>query len=373
MKKKKTEIIGLIINLFLTIIFGAMLFLTYNKYLIKATNEQEFLLLLIMFFSIFFNMYFQLIIHEFGHLIFGLLSRYKFSSIRIGNRMLLKSSGKLKFKKLKIVGTAGQCLMTPPDMVNGKIPVLLYNLGGALLNFIFCIFFFLIYLFTKGTNYISVILELSITYGIYFTLLNAIPMKSGTIDNDGYNALSLLKNPNLCQEFWIQLKINELLSKGNRLKNMPNEWFYIPKPAEMRNSIATTIAVFTCNRLMDQHKFEEANENMKHILRSKTSINGINRNLLVCDRIYCEILNNNTLSAKKLLTNEIKDFMNSMKDFPTILRTRYAYTLLIDGNFEKANEIKKRFIEVGKTYPYTADVRSEKELIDIITNISKNK
>ena len=43
-----------------------------------------------------------IIIHELGHLIFGLLSGYKFSSFRIGNIMLVKTGGKLKFKKLTI-------------------------------------------------------------------------------------------------------------------------------------------------------------------------------------------------------------------------------------------------------------------------------
>ena len=36
-------------------------------------------------------------------------------------------------------------------------------------------------------------------------------------------------------------------------------------------------------------------------------------------------------------------------------------------------EGKKQYIEMGKTYPYPSDIRSEKELIDIATNISKEK
>ena len=107
-------------------------------------------------------MYLQLIIHELGHLIFGLLSGYKFSSFRIGNIILLKHRKKLKFKKLKIAGTAGQCLMSPPEIKDGKVPVFLYNLGGALLNLISCVIFFIIYIFTKENNYLSIIFELSI-------------------------------------------------------------------------------------------------------------------------------------------------------------------------------------------------------------------
>ena len=50
-------------------------------------------------------MYLQLIIHELGHLIFGLLSGYKFSSFRIFNFMLIKEDGKFKIKNLSFPET----------------------------------------------------------------------------------------------------------------------------------------------------------------------------------------------------------------------------------------------------------------------------
>lgn len=373
MKKKRIEIFGLIINIILSILFTVVLILSLNNHLNSVSEEKEIFLMIIFFLSIYITMYVQLIIHELGHLIFGLMSGYKFSSFRIGNIMLLKSGGKLKFKKLTITGTAGQCLMSPPDMKEDKMPVILYNLGGALLNTISCIILFIIYLFIKNNDFVSIIFELSIAYGIYFAALNAIPMKTGTIDNDGYNALSLTINPDAQKAFWIQLKINEMQSKGTRLKNMPEEWFYIPKPIEMKNNLIASVAVFTCNRMMDQHNFEEANQKMKQILRAKTAIVGIHRNLLVCDRVYCELITDNKNLAKKLMTPELKNFMKSMKDFPSVIRTEYAYTLLLEEDIEKANAIKKQFIERGKTYPYQSDIRSEKELIDIATNIKKNK
>lgn len=373
MKKKKLEIFGLIVNIVLTILFTVILLMTFNKHIENIPKEQEIFLFLIIFLSIYVTMYLQLIIHELGHLIFGLLSGYKFSSFRVGNIILLKHGKKFKIKKIKIAGTAGQCLMSPPDLKDDKMPVLLYNLGGALLNLISCIIFFIIYLFVKDNSFVSVIFELSITYGIYFAALNAIPMKTGTIDNDGYNALSLVLNPNSQKAVWTQLKAHELLSNGTRIKNMPEEWFYIPKANEMNNNLIVTIAVLTCNRLMDQHNFEEANNKMKQILRAKTAIIGIHRNLLVCDRIYCELLNDNKSSAKKLMTEELKNFMNSMKNYPSIIRTNYVYSLLYENDIEKANQYKKQFIEISKTYPYQTDIRSEKELIDIVTNLNKNK
>ena len=372
MKKKKIETIGLIINIILTALFTITIFSTFNNHINNLTAEEELIMLVITVFSIYISMYLQLIIHELGHLIFGLITGYKFSSFRIGSFMIMKTTKKLKIKKLKVAGTTGQCLMSPPEIKNGKMPIVLYNLGGAILNVFSCIIIYLISILITNPS-ISTILELSMAYGLYFAALNAIPMKSGTIDNDGYNTLSLIINKNSQQAFWTQLKINELQAKGTRLKNMPEEWFYIPKPSDMKNSINASIAVFTCNRLLEQHKFEEANETMKKLLRSKTSIIGLHRNLLVCDRIFCELILDEKQKANKLMTTELNNFMNTMKDFPSVIRTKYTYALLYENNMEKAQELKKKFISREKNYPYPSEIRGEKELINIVTSIHKEK
>ena len=59
-------------------------------------------------------MFLHSVVHETGHLVFGLLTGYKFVSFRIGSIMLIKESGKLRLKLYNIVGTGGQCLMMPP-------------------------------------------------------------------------------------------------------------------------------------------------------------------------------------------------------------------------------------------------------------------
>ena len=78
----------------------------------------------------------HIVLHEAGHLVFGLMSGYHFSSFRIGSHMLMKEDGKLVHRKIKIEGTGGQCLMSPPEMVDGKFPVVLYNLGGSIANLV---------------------------------------------------------------------------------------------------------------------------------------------------------------------------------------------------------------------------------------------
>ena len=178
-------------------------------------------------------------------------------------------------------------------------------------------------------------------------------MRLGIIDNDGYNALSLGKNSSALKAFWIQLKVNELASKGVRLKDMPDELFVIPNNEEMKNSMVAASGVFTCNRLIDEHKFEEAQKLINNFLKSDTAIIGLHRNLLICDEIYCKIiLGNDKEEINSLLSKEQKKFMKSMKRFPSVVRTEYVYALLIEEDNDKADKIKNIFNKIlGSNLP----------------------
>ena len=88
-------------------------------------------------FSAFVGGFLQIVIHEAGHLVAGLLSGYKFISFRIFNYTILKTAEGLKVKKFGISGTGGQCLMTPPDGPAEDLKFVFYNLGGVLFNLLF--------------------------------------------------------------------------------------------------------------------------------------------------------------------------------------------------------------------------------------------
>ena len=91
---------------------------------------------IVLFVAVVLAAYLQIIFHEAGHLVCGLLSGYRFVSFRVGSITLLKDgNGKLRFKRFKLAGTGGQCLMAPPDNVPlDKIPTSLYNAGGVIAN-----------------------------------------------------------------------------------------------------------------------------------------------------------------------------------------------------------------------------------------------
>ena len=111
----------------------------------------------------------HIIVHEAGHLVFGLLSGYKFVSFRVFDFKIIKDeNGKLSFRYEKIAGTGGQCLMRAPEYVEGKFKYKLYLLGGVIFNVLFSIVFWLIL-----PSYYTLLFAL---IGFTLAFLNLIPM-----------------------------------------------------------------------------------------------------------------------------------------------------------------------------------------------------
>ena len=87
----------------------------------------------ILFLGFVLGLFLQIAVHEAGHLVFGLMTGYKFCSYRLGNLMLQLEDGRLRLRRMTLVGTGGQCLMAPPPW-SEDLPAVLYNLGGCLMN-----------------------------------------------------------------------------------------------------------------------------------------------------------------------------------------------------------------------------------------------
>ena len=321
----------------------------------------------VMLVFLYLSFFIHIVLHETGHLIFGLMSGYQFSSFRIGTHMLMKENGKLVHRKIKIAGTGGQCLMIPPEMVDGKFPVVLYNLGGSIVNLVVAALMIPVFVAIDKSSVFAFFVFLFIAMGAITGLSNGIPMRTKTVDNDGYNAISLGKSREAMRAFWIQMKTNEQLTKGIRTKDMPEEWFEVPSDDAMKNPMVATIGVYAASRMMDQHRFEEAGKLINHLIEIETGMVALHRNLLICDQIYLELIGQNRSDrVEALYTKELKKFMKAMKTFPSVIRLEYAYRLLAEHDPESAAKSMAAFEKVAATYPYPNDINTERELMEIV-------
>ena len=207
--------------------------------------------MVILFVGFLVGMYLQIAVHEGGHLVFGLLTGYRFCSYRLGSFMLIKEENRLRLRRFSLAGTGGQCLMAPPPWTE-DLPVTLYNAGGCLMNLLCAALCLLLWLPLRQ-HWLGALPLVCAVVGLGFALINGIPMRLGGVDNDGRNILSLKKDPVARYAFWQQMKVSEKQSKGLRLCQISEPLFDYPADG-LDNPLVASIAVFACNRLLDQGK-----------------------------------------------------------------------------------------------------------------------
>ncbi len=308
---------------------------------------------------IFLSYFISTIIHELGHLVFGLFTGYKFLSIRFGSIMIILNHQQLKIKRFTLAGTGGQCLMDPPDLMNTHLPVILYNMGGCLFNIIFSLIFALLSYYCSYWV-LSMLFDTIVIMNIISALTNGIPMKTNEICNDGYNTIHLYKDEEARLAFYKQLKISAYNHYGIRLKDM-DENLFTYRIDQLDNPLWQAIAVMKANRELDAHHFEQCKTIIHSLLERCPSIIGLYKHLLINDLIYISIINNEDPSL--LLTKEHKKMREVMKNMLPIIRTNYAYYLYIN-DINKANKAYELFCKTIQTYPYQSDIISEKELME---------
>lgn len=317
--------------------------------------------------------YISIIVHEAGHLAFGLMSGYTFSSFRIGSLMWIKQDGKVKLRRLSIAGTGGQCLMTPPEAKNGNIPVVLYNLGGVIANVILAALLVLAYYLSLKVLVLALIFLFGAIISFIIALTNGLPLDVGGIPNDGMNVVHLLRDKTAAIAFRNQLLMNAAQARGVGLSDMPDEWFTLPENANMQNVHCASIAVFAASRNMEKMDFSASQKEINSLVNSGCNMAQIHRNLLKCDLIYCRLMTDgDRAEISSLLTIEQQKFIKSMKSFPSILRTEYAVAVIRDKNVETAEKIKQNFEKVAKNYPYPQDIEQERRYMEYAENMAKS-
>ena len=148
----------------------------------------------------------HIIVHEAGHLVFGLLSGYKFVSFRVFDFKIIKDeNGKLNFRYEKIAGTGGQCLMRASEYIEGKFKYKLYLLGGVIFNIVFSIVSWLIL-----PSYYTLLFAL---IGFTLAFLNLIPMGF----NDGMTFYHASKDETTRFVLYLQLEYVYYQSIGKNL------------------------------------------------------------------------------------------------------------------------------------------------------------
>lgn len=363
---------------FSVIYFAAIVFVIaiyiksiYNVEYFSAFDSQEQVLIHILFsiagllFSSVVGMLLQTIVHEAGHLIFGLLTGYKFNSFHFLIFELYKKNGRLKFRSSIVPGAAGQCLMIPPNPVNGKYPVQLYYLGGVMMNIISGAALVGVYFAIREEAFFACAILIIAISGFFFAFINGIPLRA-KVNNDGYNAVELSKSVEARLANWRLLKINYLHNNGVEFKDMPDELFGIPESEKFGSSTEASVACLICQRLLEKRQFDEADRLMAQLLEQRSVITVYQRDVLLCERIFYELVHQNRREViEEMRTEEQKEFLRKKRLTPTVMRAEYAYALLAEHDTEKADKIKAKFDESFGRFVNDEYIRLQLEMMEL--------
>ncbi|MBQ1477203.1 MAG: hypothetical protein IIZ33_03570 [Erysipelotrichaceae bacterium] len=297
-----------------------------------------------------------IILHEGGHLIFGLMTGYRFLSFRIFSLLLKRENGKFVWKRYSLAGTGGQCLMSPPNY-REPYPCLLYNLGGVIVNVLTALICFLLSLMTGGV--LQGIFRVIAIISLYMALTNGIP-SSDTVANDGYNALECYRSEESRKSFYQQMKIAALSGEGKRQREMPKELF---EGHGQDNDLDRYLRIAKAGRLLDRHEFEKAETEQRDILKKKDCpllFESYAKN----DLLYLDIKLKREGEEIEELHKDLKK-LKTVKDNPFYIRSEYAYAVYKEDDRGKQRALEA-FRKAEKNYPYPQDIESERELIEAL-------
>ncbi len=368
--KKLSTVIFMILSVLLG---GAVGFFAMYNMPSHIDGFSSLLYFLFMIFIVCICQFLHIVIHEGGHLIFGLLSGYKFISYRIGSFMITKEDNRYQLKRFSLAGTAGQCLLSPPDYNNGHYPQFLYNLGGIFLNIITSLIAFVGYFMFNDIPYLNTAFLIFGIIGIYFASTNGIPLIINGMNNDGYNAYHCYKDEFSKKAFWISLKVNALNSVNIRLKDMNTSYFEDISLSDMRNSLASSLLLLNLNHAMDAHSFTHAKDILQFINDNTIEFISIHKYLIQCEEFYIKMIEHDFSKIDSFTHKTFQKFLKSMKNYPAVIRTQYTYELLYNMDPNSAQVYLDRFQKVKKTYPNQMDIDSEQELMDYAFNIYTQK
>lgn len=310
------------------------------------------------------------IIHEAGHLVFGLMSGYKFVSFRVGSFTIIGEDGRFKLKRFNIPGTGGQCLMMPPEKVHGTYPFILYNLGGVIMNTLVAIITIMIALTIKDLSLLKVSLVLISVGGIIAAVTNGIPLKIGGISNDAHNIMSMVKSKDARDSFYLQLKVNGLQSQGIRIKDLPYKDFELHEDLDYTQPLNFSRIFLNHNYHLDNMDFEKAREALEFGNKYVDDTILIYKLEMAGESLFLELIGDcNANKIEALYNKNLKKYIKASKYMIGKKRIMMAYQGIYRKDKEKALEYFEELKELSLKYP----VKGETEMEIMLAGFLKDK
>lgn len=349
-RQKRINLIAFPIGIVIGLLFAFAEDLFYSA-------EEGFTLLII--FAMLVTLPLQLILHELGHLIFGLFSGFRFVSFRVFSLAIYKKEGKLRFGRYRVAGTLGQCLMYP---TSDDTPDRALHLGGVIVNSVTTVIFTLVLILAYPILPLRLLSIGMVFWGVLLALTNGIPQKNGIIANDGYNAKASGKDPNKRKLAYNQLRIMAAMTDGKRLCEMPEEWFTYPTE-NANEPLSVAIRAIKADRETDLARLDQAKEILLELANHGENLMEFHLSAVLSELLYLEMVGEHRPYVIETLRRELDRYFKMTQRSFTTLRIELTYHYLFTGDLETVAKLEKKFEKLKKHFPFTGEIAREELLI----------
>jgi len=340
------------------------------------------------FLLLFFIMYpLQIIIHEAGHLVGGLLTGYRFLSFRIFSTVFLKKDGCIQRKKFSMKGTAGQCLMQPPTRkADGSFPYILYNLGGGLANLVFSIPFIILAV-RMNHSFIRILIGLWGFFGIILAIINLVPL-TYMVQNDGMNLFRMLKNPGMREIFYLQLQLNSEMSDGMRIQEYLPEVFALPEEINDTDMMAVYLQMLGYYQQLALNHMDTAKEMLSRMVEKLDTLKPAIIDLIEMERLFFLLIEHRPIEEIAVVYERYRTVLRLNKTDIGVWRIRYLYETLLTEEEKRdiitlirkkppkkwkscdERKLQQEFLKAAKNFPVSGEADM---FIDIVENVLGSK
>lgn len=284
----------------------------------------------------------QIITHELGHFVFGLMTGYKFISLRLFGFTILKDKEKLIIKKYNLKGSLGQCLMYPPGKDNYKYKLI--TLGGIIMNVITASIAVLMIDSQQGiVNMVGLSLIAFYGYGIaIISILPSIQLSDGSV-------LKELKSIKARECNRKQLLIARLLMDGYTYKDIPDEIYVVPEGDDLTNSIIAYHKILESYYYMDKKDWNEAKKVLMDFDKVIDNVPKSIRDIVAAEKMFLALIANSVPFTESV---EIESYLRGNGDI-NFQRVKTAY-YINKNKLEKERAIKN-IISFTKNYVYKGE------------------
>jgi len=365
MKKQKPPVYSRASNFFIILIFGVLFGTALSLWMTSSLNTGGFNLLSTdtwLFLLLWFLL--ATLLHEFGHMFFGFVTGYKFVYFKLLGVIIYKKDGKWQTSKDPRRGL-GQCIMKPDFAFSDKMPYILYNVGGCLLNFftaVFCLV--LMFIYPQNPFVVS-----GVIVNVIFGIINIVPFKRW--QNDGYNVISIGKTKNIKRAYWLELNIVADTLQGKSFSELPSHYFEFETVDLHDPNVCSALYLQYCY-LVSTWQTEKATQLIQQLFEQKHLMPLSNANTIEVEYFNNVILfGDNKTKGINIYNNMSQSVKNAIQRVP--IPFAIVAKLLVNGlsahndtQFDLDCMVMQKLIEMSKNM-------AEREYANIIFRLAKQK